>query len=127
MNVKSCTDIEQSKKFIELGISPKTADWVWLAWLNFDGEPGGHYDLEALEDSSELEEEENESKIPAWSLSAMIKIIPIVTCGKYHDFPQLRHYNGFFYDSYAYTTKSYENPIDAAYDMICWLKKNGKL
>ena len=62
---KICTSIEQSKKLIELGINIKTADMYW--WYS-----GNRYCVESMDDDDFNEN----SDIPAWSLSALIKVLP---------------------------------------------------
>lgn len=60
---KICTDINQSRKLIELGIDTSTADMCWL-YTN------GEY-FDEVKDGV-LDEED----IYAWSLSALFKMLP---------------------------------------------------
>ena len=66
------TTVEQSKKLIELGIDVNTADMMWT----YDFTIGRINGLNVI--STQLKPEEND--IPAWSLSALLDILP---------FPQL--------------------------------------
>lgn len=106
---KICTTIEQSKKLIELGIDINTADmrysplnldipWVWV--------------------SKPLIEKD---AIPAWSLSALLELMPKIllatpnpVCDKYHCY-------GFHQE---FTETFGDTVIDAAFKMVVWLKEN---
>ena len=60
-----CTTVEQSKKLIELGLDVETADMYW------DFQPDGYVLI-----ASELGYYHNESEIPAWSLVALLELLP---------------------------------------------------
>ena len=105
---KIYTSIDQSQKFIELGIDINTADmrysplnpdipWVWV------GKPLIEKDA-----------------IPAWSLSALMDVLDR---GILFKTPQ-----GWACQSYidfkAITSEYYSNPIDACVEMILKLKEN---
>lgn len=62
------TSIEQSKELVRLGLYPKTADMVWVRYA------AGGYRLEVLH--RELFERIMETDIPAWSLSALLEVMP---------------------------------------------------
>lgn len=65
---KICTSLEQSKKLIELGIDINTADMLWTYDFTVN-------DINCLNViSKHLKPEEND--IPAWSLAALLNIIP---------------------------------------------------
>ena len=110
---KICTSLEQSKKLLELGIDVKTADMLWTYDFTVN-------DINCLNViSKHLKPEEND--IPAWSLVALLELIPS---------------NVFLYAKLVKWDNSYyienrsmlcDNPIDAAFEMVCWLKENGKL
>lgn len=124
---KICTSIEQSKKLIELGIDINTADmkysplnpdipWVWV------GKPLIEKDA-----------------IPAWSLSALERLMPfqIIKNNERFGFYQVKGFNKqgetyrFGYktnnDSFLFETSWYNDVIDSAFEMVCWLKENGKI
>lgn len=73
---KICTSIEQGKKLVELGIDISTADMFWA-----DGE------RPAIWNNKDISLEELD--IPAWSLSALLEIIPFphLSWYKYVDGP----------------------------------------
>lgn len=122
---KICTSLKQSKKLIELGIDVNTADmrysplnpdipWVWV------GKPLIEKDA-----------------IPAWSLAALLGLMP-----KLYEFENDPNDGGcqpnlckgwdnnkwhVVYRSSIYITEWYNDPIDAVFEMVCWLKENKKI
>jgi len=117
---KICTTIEQSKKLIELGIDVNTADMYYqyvlpksdkieynpkvgnpaesLKWYN---KGYTHFGKESLT--------VEEYCVPAWSLVALLNLISTLCVlqfkgDKYHD-----------------------NPLDAVFEVVVWLKENGKI
>jgi len=119
MRTKICTSIEQSQKLIELGIDRKTAD---MCWQNNEF-PIGFNDEDA---------------IPAWSLSALLELIPkdenIVSDLDFGYYDNMCNYVAEWCINYADMREgeenptiklcSSENPFDAVFDMICWLKES---
>ena len=103
---KICTSIEQSQKLIELGIDVSTADMLY----NLLGESYVRHDTPI-----------DKYHTPAWSLSALLKLIPKFSLEK--DISN----NAGYQLHYNYDTTYYDDPIDAAFEMICWLKENKKL
>ena len=107
---KICTDIGQSKKLVELGIDVSTADMCWL-YTN------GEY-FDEVNDGV-LDEED----IYAWSLTALLKLIPksiISTPNPFSDNYCCRNVE-FDMEFYA------DNPVDAVFEMIVWIKENEKI
>lgn len=128
---KNCTSVEQSEKLIELGIDVNTADMLWTYDFVVD-------DINGLNVISEqLKPEEND--IPAWSLTALEQLMPfhIIENNNRYAFNQGKGLNKkgetyrfsykTKYDSYLYETSTYNNPIDAAFEMVVWLKENKKI
>ena len=120
---KICTDIEQSQKLIELGIDVGTADMYY--WH------GSHRLLRVNDGKCE------DIDVPAWSLSALMNMLP-----KLYEFENDPEDGGcqpnlckgwdnnqwhIVYRSSIYITEWYDDPLDAAFEMICWLKENKKL
>lgn len=113
---KICTNIKQSKKLIELGLDVNTADmrysplnpdipWVWV------GKPFIEKDA-----------------VPAWSLSALLSLTG--SC----DLSKERIEEGgsddrywFHDDNFHKFSNEYDNPLDAAFEMVCWLLENKKI
>ena len=126
---KICTSIEQSQKLIELGIDRNTADMLWTYDFTVN-------DINGLNVISEnLKPEEKD--IPAWSLSALLGLMPKLY--EFEDDPddggcQPNLCKGWdnnlwhvVYRFSIYNTEWYDDPIDAAFEMVCWLKENKKI
>ena len=135
---KICTSLEQSNKLIELGIDVSTADMYW--WYS-----GRRYYVESMDD----DDFNKESDIPAWSLTALLELMPCnlplypeatengVKEGKYRSSDLIASKEGYlrkrFDGDYEYRydgihcVGDYSNPLDAAFEMVCWLLENGKL
>ena len=111
MTNKICTSIEQSKKLIELGIDVNTADMYW--WSS-----GKRYYIEAMDDGDFNEEE---GHIRAWSLSVLLELIPpgnvLLRDALSRKYKCINTVDSDYYD----------NPLDAAFEMIVWLKENEKI
>ncbi len=142
---KICTDIEQSKKLIELGIDVNTADMFWdMAEPNKRRKPivGPISDYFDMEDWA----------VPAWSLSALMNLLPSeftevgkssTTIYQIHirkdKFTDEVNSHQIAYGSYkwhedgGYTwsdminTGEKEDLLDAAFEMVYWLLENKKL
>ena len=112
---KICTDIDQSKKLIELGIDVNTADMLWT----YDFMVNDINGLNVI--SEQLMPEEND--IPAWSLTALMNILDRGAL-----FKTPKGYAGQTYVEYkAITSNYYNNPVDACFETVCWLLENKKL
>lgn len=126
---KICTSIEQSKRLIELGIDINSSDMVYHKELN------GTYSLRVVDNVLKYD-------IPAWSLSALLELMPsylfefergidlnlypsinrkvwlcsympnVIENTKTDKFKQITHADSL---------------VDAAFDMIVWLKENNYL
>ena len=109
------TTISQSRKLIELGLNPETADMVWVRYA------AGGYRLEVLH--RELFERIMETDIPAWSLSALLEVMP----NEYQ--PLLRKECKWYMDAwYEYgnlIAGGCYKPLDAAYEMVCKMLERG--
>ena len=108
--MKSFTDIEQSKKLAEI-LPIESADMYW--WSS-----GKRYYIEAMDDGDFNEEE---GHIRAWSLAALLDILPcnlklVLAINDYQGERKERYAIGSVehnkYDCYA------DNPVDACYEMI---------
>lgn len=107
---KICTSQEQSKKLVELGIDVNTADMYYdCNSYGIQGKPEVAIGTVWSKD------------IPAWSLTALLKLIPKFSLEK--DISN----NAEYELHYNYNTVCYDEPVDAAFEMICWLKKYDKL
>lgn len=119
---KICTSLEQSKKLIELGVDVNTADMIYLYNDIMDRyiEPAIIREFEFISNT-----------LPAWSLSALLELMPErIKIGEELSFclASKKSSTGF---SFGYnlngSTIVKDNPLDAAFEMICWLKENEKI
>lgn len=111
---KICTTIEQSKKLIELGIDIKTADMYW------------EYDFTDHECVLKVMDIHfGNTCIPAWSLSALLKMLPLPTIEETMITTTETKWKCTIYcESYAkFWSELHNDAIDAAFEMVCWLKK----
>ena len=59
--------------------------------------------------------------IHCWSSTALLEVIR--KTGRY----ELQMYEGrYYFEANEFMTESYFNPVDACFEIVCWLKKNGK-
>lgn len=111
---KICTDVSQSKKLLELGIDINTADFHWfnnILMLSFDKVAKAHYDKTEYE------------YIPAWSLAALLGVIPNYKLSSEHNYHTCTAETSFGKETVAWL----DNPVDAVFEMVCWLKENNRL
>jgi len=117
---KICTSIEQSKKLLDLGIDINTAD---LTVTNYPLQDGSRFDFICCKlpnDTFPSITDGKSEKIPAWSLSALLGLMPKFTLEREVS-------NEKFLLYYNYNQTYYDDPVDAAFGMICWLKKYNKI
>lgn len=138
---KICTSLEQSKKLIELGIDVSTADMHYSTWTILNK---GEYILSPNQGETieELQENYGNQVIPTWSLSALLKLMPpyLFEFERGIDLNIYPSLNGKAWhcsympnavenmkkDKFKQITKG-DNLIDAAFEMVVWLKENKKL
>ena len=148
------TNIEQSKKLVELGIDANTADMFWgyiEPYCFTDRQFDGGYEEYPLPKEFPITDDEYSSVLFAWSLEALLKLIP-----KYIKQEDGRTYKFYIFNDdgiviqrwgCSYVAKDYNNraeylsdptlkyptnvysdkydsPLDAAFEMIVWLKEN---
>ena len=111
---KICTSIEQSQKLLELGIDVNTADMFWhtLFAKKPEAQVNNHHFVDEYDD---------EHRVPAWSLSALLELMPAG--------------NILFRNTLSKNYKcintvdsdDYDNPLDAAFEMVCWLKETEEI
>lgn len=112
---KICTDIEQSKKLIELGIDVNTADMYHAPDANvIVAEPY------IMKTEDETLVPAYKGAIPAWSLSRLMEFIPksIVSTPNPLSINYCCRNVEFDIECYA------DNPVDATFEMVVWLKEN---
>lgn len=114
--MKSYTDLEQSKKLLELGIDANTADMEYMFHRN-DGKIVAPSPF--IKDGFENTGEDRVFDFtPCWSLEALISLLPKRYCLETLD-------NGTYvcYNFLSQYEKFGKTPIDAVYSMIVFLKE----
>ena len=108
-----CTSIEQSKKLIELGIDVNSADMYW----SMDEIPFLAFPVNDIVTDWKYAEENG--MLPAWSLAALLDIIPEGVTEKYYA-PNIQKENGIYTIAYGNDNLLCiaDNPVDACYEMI---------
>lgn len=122
------TSIEQSKHLLELGLNPDSADMFW----NYSASLG-NTDINgriAVSYHDNLFVGKCDGAIPAWSLSALLEVMPS-NIGDYdlyitkHEYVDGGHgynveYNRGFTISVLHKGTN-RDLLTAAYEMVCWL------
>lgn len=143
--MKHYTSIEQSKKLLELGLSPKSADMCYktVDVDNAESDEDCVFDLVCKPYTEYLKYVIplglNYKAIPCWSLGALLEVMPAVMMVDDDFFYQIqdRGIGGSY--SYIYKNplkKPWENgcwlhgtvddsPTEAVYNMVVWLLENG--
>lgn len=128
--MKHYTTVEQSKKLVKLGLNPDTADMHYFDRLihNVDDK---RISLDSYSIALEHTYDANDI-LPCWSLGALMDLMPKI---KEHSddggcYPVLcKGWNNNLwhcvYRSSIHITKWHYNSLNAAFEMICWLLKNG--
>lgn len=126
---KICTSLEQSQKLIELGVDVNTADMCYI-----NGKPNIGF---LSEEYKMFGDNILSDYWPAWSLGTLMGLMP-----KLYEFENDPDDGGcqpnlckgwdnnqwhIVYRSSIYITEWYDEPIDAVFEMVCWLKENNKI
>ena len=121
------TTIEQSKHLLKLGLDPNTGDMNWFG----NEKIGVPYDLELL---SYKKRSMYHHCLPAWSLSALLEVMP-TNIGDYdlyvtkHRYVDGGHgYNVEYNRGFTISVLHKETNRDlvtAVYEMVCWLLEQG--
>lgn len=117
---KICTSIEQSNKLIELEIDVNTADMCYCPMMNIDsGKNEGYLEVPECYSFSEVKDF-LVPYLPAWSLTALLKLMPKSTISTPNPFCDIYCCRNIEFDMEFYAG----NPVDAAFEMVCWLLEN---
>ena len=135
--MKSYTDIEQSKKLAEI-LPLESAD-MWYQHIGYsivNGTEKLRYFPMVIRDCVSDED------IPCWSLSALLRLMPpyLFEFERGIDLNIYPNLNGKGWhcsympnnieslkkDKFRQITNG-DNPIDAAFEMVCWLKENNEI
>lgn len=128
--MKSYTDLEQSKKLVEI-LPIESADMFWYRdAVTKEVNP-------RIMNYIQVPELQSMYYSPCWSLAALLALMP-----KLYEFENDPDDGGcqpnlckgwdnnqwhIVYRYSIYYTEWYDEPIDAAFEMVCWLKENGKI
>jgi len=99
--IKSFTDLEQSKKLAEI-LPIESADCYWEDNMTVVFGHGWH-----------------PQHIPCWSLAALLKLIP--------NFNMFKRTIECRIETTNHLVDKACEPIDAAFEMVCWLKEHNKI
>lgn len=121
------TTIEQSKKLVELGLNPETADMCYPHFIR--------HGADTYNKTPEIAEGiDYPYEMPCWSLGALMELMPKIKEDEDDGgcYPTLCKGwdNGQWhcvYRSSIHITKWYDNSIDAAFEIVCWLLENNYL
>lgn len=135
METHIATSIEQSKKLIELGIDINTADMHYSTWTILNE---GEYILSPNQGETieELQEDYGNQVIPAWSLSALIQVLPITIVDSWTDYclmldikakmPRYVKYGDVYHPEFPWDFKK-QSLLDNIVESIFWLHNNNYL
>ena len=121
---KNCIDIRQSKKLIELGIDINTADmhYTYHHWQIDENTIGSQSDASIGVDLDLVYNGESYGYIPCWSLSVLLSVLP--------DYTLQTNTDGTVFvvcdSKKPMISDAYDNPIDAAYEMVIKLNELNK-
>ena len=126
--MKAYTDIEQSNKLVKI-LPIESADHHYVRKVtDFMGNPvDGEWSHPKYGNPNSkyahyiVQNFENYEVIPCWSLAALLGLIPKFSLEK--DVSNNAGYQLY----YNYDTTYYDNPVDAAFELICWLLENEKI
>lgn len=120
---KICTDINQCKKFIELGIDINTADLTVIDLPIQNGDRFKFIQNKLPGDIFPSITDGKSEKIPAWSLSRLMELIPKSMISTPNPLSTNYCCRNVEFDMEFYA----DNAVDAAFEMVVWLKENEKL
>ena len=133
---KTCTSIEQSQKLIELGIDVNSADMHYVRQkTDFMGKPVDskwsepkYGNTNSKHANYVVQNFSSYETLPAWSLSALLALTPVLDIDGEPVFFWLTTGLETWYAEYVNVAMfDASNPIDAVYEMACWLKENTKI
>ena len=124
------TTFDKSKHLLELGLDPDSADMYYTGHRSIHNPKEIEYTQEPRVRTKFVSFDRLEVFFPAWSLSALLEVMPMVNegwpvCCKIYGSEKWH----VLYHSTAVTPKidsgEYDTPIEAAYEMVCLLLEQG--
>lgn len=129
MNTKICTSIKQSKKLIKLEVDVNTTDMTYVSMKDYDENTYhltvGKTDVDwAKDELGNLNwNDVYEKYVPAWSLSALVDLMPKnVEIERTHIGWRCDYYSND--DSLLKYGKDKNTLFDAVFEMVVWLLEN---
>ena len=109
--MKGYTTIEQSKHLVVLGLDPSTADMCYPHFIR--------HGADTYNEIPEIAEDINYPyEMPCWSLTALLELIPLYTLEQTTDGKVIAVSE---IGQYSKCSEACDNPIDAAFEIVCWL------
>lgn len=119
-----CTSIKQSQNLLKLRLSPDSADMEYCYIDEFNSGLQVKGDINAEVDRR-LDTMFGVTHIPAWSLSALLEVMPKECEPDIQKSPISGVYFAhWFADGKPYITDDHGNAVAAAYEMVCWMLEN---
>ena len=115
--MKNYTDIEQSKRLAEI-LSPESADNVIVSIGDREGVKTVVMPKETF-DTIRTPFSDIRNTIPCWSLAALLRLIP--------NFNMFKRTIECKIETTNHLIDKACDPIDAAFEMVCWLRENNKI
>lgn len=116
------TSIEQSKKLLELGLNPESADMCYQSVTKYDYS-GGYWEPTIKGSALDINYEDD---IPCWSVGALLKLISNYSLRKMGSKYWITFYNApKISPTPTHVIDDCNNEIEAVYEMVVWLLENG--
>ena len=116
---KICTSIEQSQKLVELGVDVKTADMYYE--VKKFGNAVSYSTTPKVKTA--IVDKRQKYGLPVWSLSALLSMIKPVNDNTYTLIGTIDGGAMLSFDEITNVMFQEEEIVDAAFEMICWLKE----
>lgn len=128
---KVCTTVQQSRRLLNLGLDPESADMIWCL-VEKDKDEICTLCVKAW--SGSLQWQGQDIAMPAWSLSALLELMPQRITGPFGELWHLGlekdwdkvSYIVYYENKNSFVQRKAKDPIDACIEMIDWLIKNGQ-
>ena len=120
---KICTTLEQSQKLIELGININTAD-MWYQHIGYSIKDGI---TKPVYFPMVMRDDPTEKDIPAWSLSALLSLLKPCDGETYTMRGTFDGGATIEFSNITNVMTQEDNPLDAVFEMVVWLKENSKI
>lgn len=113
--IKAYTDLEQSKKLADI-LPIESADMYYCYGMDIHTKKWDYDIVPTIIDTSN---QIDIGDIPCWSLAALLRLIP--------NFNMLKRTIECRIETPRHSIDKACDLVDAAFEMVCWLKENNKL